>query len=81
MSLLPKSFQSVQDLHELEQRFGGLGWVAVVGKGGDPESLRRFADDLAPQLEALPGIRFVESQRPAPSSQEHALYFLVRGGS
>lgn len=76
VSLLPKSFQSVKDLQELEERFGGLGWVAVVGEGADPEALRRFADDLAPQLEALPDIRFVESKRPGPFLQEHALYFL-----
>jgi hypothetical protein len=76
VSLLPQSFQSVKDLGELEKRFGGLGWVAVVGEGADPEALRRFADDMAPQLEALPDIRFVESKRPGPFLQEHALYFL-----
>ncbi|HYI00144.1 efflux RND transporter permease subunit [Hyalangium sp.] len=76
VSLLPRSFQSVQDLQELEERFGGLGWVAVVGEGADPEALRRFADDLAPQLAALPDIRFVEAKRPGPFFQDHALYFL-----
>jgi hypothetical protein len=76
VGLLPRSFQSVQDLEELERRFGGLGWVVVVGEGADPEALRRFADDLAPQLEALPGIRFVESKRPGDFFQEHALYYL-----
>lgn len=76
VSLLPKNFQSVKDLQELEHRFGGLGWVAVVGEGGDPEALRRFAEDMAPKLEALPEIRFVESKRPGPFLEEHALYFL-----
>ncbi|QSQ20895.1 MMPL family transporter [Pyxidicoccus parkwayensis] len=74
--LLPKSFESVQDLHTLEQRFGALGWVAVVGEGGDAESLQRFADELAPRLEALPGIRFVELKRPSAFFRDRALYFL-----
>ncbi len=76
VDLLPRSFQSVQDVHELERRFGALGWVAVVGEGGDAESLRRFADDLAPQLEALAGIRFVESKRPGAFFGDRSLYFL-----
>ncbi len=76
VDLLPPSFESVQDLRELEQRFGALGWVAVVGEGGDAESLRRFADDLAPKLEALPGIRFVEVKRPGAFFRDRALYFL-----
>jgi hypothetical protein len=76
VSLLPRSFQSVQDVHELEQRFGGMGWVVVVGEGAEPEALRRFADELAPKLEALPGIRFVEVKRPSSFFVERALYFL-----
>ncbi|WP_426733837.1 efflux RND transporter permease subunit [Myxococcus faecalis] len=76
VDLLPRSFQSVQDLGELESRFGALGWVAVVGEGGDTASLRRFADDLAPQLEKLPGIRFVEKERTGAFFRDRALYFL-----
>ncbi|WP_223758146.1 RND family transporter [Myxococcus sp. RHSTA-1-4] len=76
VDLLPRSFESVRDLHTLEQRFGALGWVAVVGEGGDTESLKRFADDLAPKLEALPGIRFVEAKRPNAFFRDRALYFL-----
>jgi predicted RND superfamily exporter protein len=74
--LLPQSFQSVRDLHTLEERFGALGWVVVVGEDGDPEALQRFADDLTPKLEALPGIRYVESQRPSAFFRDRALYFL-----
>jgi predicted RND superfamily exporter protein len=76
VSLLPKSFQSVRDVHELEHRFGGMGWVVVVGENAEPEALRRFADSLAPKLEALPGIRFVEVKRPGAFFEERALYFL-----
>ncbi|WP_186001978.1 MULTISPECIES: RND family transporter [Corallococcus] len=76
VDLLPESFESVQALHTLEQRFGALGWVVVVGEDGDPEQLQRFADDLAPQLEAIPGIRYVEVTRPSSFFRSHALYFL-----
>ncbi|WP_224367916.1 efflux RND transporter permease subunit [Hyalangium versicolor] len=76
VSLLPRSFQSVKDLQQLEQRFGGLGWVVVVGEGSDAESLRRFADEMAPKLESLPDIRFVEVRRPGTFLSNHALYFL-----
>ncbi len=76
VSLLPQSFESVRNMQELEQRFGGLGWVVVVGEGAEPEALRRFADDLAPRLEALPGIRYVQARRPRAFFEEHALYYL-----
>ncbi|MCP3098338.1 MMPL family transporter [Myxococcus sp. K15C18031901] len=76
VDLLPRSFESVQDLRALEERFGALGWIAVVGEGGDAESLRRFADDVAPKLADLPSIRFVEKQRPGAFFRDKALYFL-----
>jgi hypothetical protein len=76
VDLLPRSFQSVRDIHEMERRFGGLGWVVVVGEGAEPEALRRFAEDITPQLEALPGVRFVEARRNSDFFQERALYFL-----
>ncbi|RYZ36241.1 MAG: hypothetical protein EOO71_32570 [Myxococcaceae bacterium] len=76
VDLLPRSFQSVQAIHTLEERFGALGWVVVVGEDGDPEQLQQFADDLAPRLEALPGIRYVEITRPSSFFRSHALYFL-----
>jgi len=74
--LLPKSFQSVQDLDLLRDRFGGIGYVVVVAQGGEPEALRRFADDMAPQLEQLEGIRFVEYKRAIDFFQDRALYYL-----
>jgi predicted RND superfamily exporter protein len=76
VDLLPESFQSVQDVHKLEKRFGGVGWVVVVGEGGTPEQLRRFADRIAPELEALPSIEFVEHERPGRFFEERWLYFL-----
>jgi predicted RND superfamily exporter protein len=58
--LLPTTFESVKGLDQLKERFGGIGYVVVVGKGADDESLGRVADDLAPPREARPGIRYVD---------------------
>jgi uncharacterized protein len=74
--LLPRSFESVQDLEKLKVKFGGIGYVAVAGYDADPVSLQRFADEMAPKIEALPGVRFVEFKREAPFFQERALYYM-----
>jgi predicted RND superfamily exporter protein len=74
--LLPRSFESVQDLDKLKVKFGGIGYVAVAGYDADPVGLQRFADEMAPKIEALPGIRFVEFRREAPFFQERALYYM-----
>lgn len=74
--LLPESFESVRGLDALKERFGGIGYVVVVGRGGDEATLRRFADDLAPRLEELPEVRWVDHQRPTEFFEERALYYL-----
>ena len=75
-SLLPESFESVRDLSVLRQKFGGMGYVVVVGQGAEAEELRRFADDMAPKIEALEGIRFVEYKRASDFFADRALYYL-----
>lgn len=75
--LLPESFPSVRALHELEQRFGGVGYVAIIGENADPDQLMRFADDAAAKLAALPEVRFVDSKRSTGFFEDHALYFLT----
>jgi hypothetical protein len=75
VDLLPESFQSVQDVRRLRERFGGIGYVVVVGTGADETALKRFADDISPKLEHLPGIRFVERRRPTEFFEQRALYF------
>jgi predicted RND superfamily exporter protein len=74
--LLPPSFESVQGLEKLKERFGGIGYVVVVGQGAEPDALRRFADEMAPKVAALPGIRWVDSKRPLEFFEQHALYYL-----
>ena len=76
VGLLPKGFPSVQDIEKLRKRFGGQGNVVVVGMGAEPEALKRFADELAPKLGALPEIRYVNHQRPSAFFNEHALYYV-----
>ncbi len=78
VALLPTSYRSVQDLDELGRRFGSVGFVIVVGRGGTPESRRRFVRDVAPRLEQIEGVRYVEAERPYRFLLDHALYFLDR---
>lgn len=74
--LLPEHAQSVRDLDALEQRSGGVGFISIIGEGAPPEALARFADDLAPKIEALDEIRYVDAQRPEPFFRDRGLYFL-----
>ncbi|MBF5043301.1 MMPL family transporter [Aggregicoccus sp. 17bor-14] len=76
VSLLPRSFESVQDIDKLRQRFGGMGYVVVVGQGAAPEQLQQFAEDLAPRLAALPDVRFVDYKRASGFFADRALYYL-----
>jgi predicted RND superfamily exporter protein len=76
VGLLPKSFPSVQDLDKLRKRFGGQGYVVVVGMGSDTATLKRFADEQAPRFGQLPEVQYVNYQRPRPFFEEHALYYV-----
>lgn len=75
--LLPKTFESVQGLEPVKERFGGIGYIVVVGMDADPEQLRAFADEYAPRIEKeLPGIRYVDYKRAGGFFEERALYYL-----
>lgn len=74
--LLPKSFDSIRGLEQLQQRFGGVGYVVVVGEGEDLQGLRRFADDAAERLGKLPEVRWVDHKRSSEFLKDRALYFL-----
>jgi len=77
--LLPQSFPSVEALHILKERMGGIGHVAVAISGGEPDQLKRMVDDLVPQIEALKGVKYVDYKRPRDFFKEHALYYLSMG--
>ncbi len=74
--LLPKSFRSVQDLELLKKRFGGVGYVCVVASNAPPEALERFAEEVAPKIEELPAVAYVDYRRPVKFFEDRALYFL-----
>jgi uncharacterized protein len=76
VGLLPKSFPSVQDIEKMRKRFGGQGYVVVIGMGAEPEALKQFAEDMAPRLAGLSEIRYVHYQRPSTFFEEHALYYV-----
>lgn len=75
-SLLPKSFESVQGLERLKEHFGGLGYVVVVGMDASAEQLRAFADDVAPKIDQLEDIRWVQHRHDSEFFNDHALYYL-----
>ena len=77
--LLPSSFQSVQDLEQLKVRYGGIGYVGVIAENAEPDTLRRFVDDVAPKVEALESVRFVDYKRPTRFFRDHGLYFMEMG--
>ncbi len=75
--LLPDTFESVKGLEEIKERFGGIGYVVIVGINSDNESLKRFADEYAPRVEKeIPGIRYVDHKRAGGFFEDRSLYYL-----
>jgi len=75
-ALLPKSFESVQDLESVKSFFGGIGYVVITAQGAKPQALRNFADDVAKKISPLESIKFVDYRKPVQFFQDRALYFL-----
>lgn len=75
-ALLPESFESVQDLDRVKERFGGLGYVIVVATETTPDAMRRFADDLAISVEPLDDVSFVDYKRPTSFYKDRVFYYL-----
>jgi predicted RND superfamily exporter protein/phosphatidylglycerophosphatase A len=73
--LLPRSFESVQNLERLEDQSAGVGYVSIVLQGGAPEQRRAFADEVAQDLTALPSIAYVDYKRPFEFFEDRALYY------
>ncbi|HEY3449011.1 MAG TPA: MMPL family transporter [Myxococcales bacterium] len=75
--LLPQTFESVRDLEPVKERFGGIGYIVVVGMNAEPEQLKAFADDYAPKIaKEMPDIRYVEHQRAGKFFEDRSLYYL-----
>ena len=47
----------------------------VVASGDDIDALKAFARDVAPRLEALPAVRYVEYEQPYSWFEDRGLYF------
>ncbi len=75
-ALLPERFPSVQALHDLERRYGAVGYVTILGEHAEPDQLRAFARDVAQRLEREPDFRYVDYRRPTEFFETHALYYL-----
>jgi hypothetical protein len=75
-ALLPENAESVRTLRGFEREMGGGGFLTVVLEGEDLDTLREVADALAPQLEAIPDVRYVQHRQPVEFFDEHALYWL-----
>lgn len=50
-ALLPSHKPSVQDLDEIEKRFGGKSTLSIMFEGDDVESIRKVVAEVAPRLE------------------------------
>jgi uncharacterized protein len=74
--LLPPTFESVKALEKLKKQFGGVGYVAVMATGKDKAELERFASDLAPKLEALDTVSYVDLKRPREFFEDRVLMYL-----
>ena len=75
-ALLPDSFESVQDLKRLKDVFGGIGYVVVVAQHIEQPQIERLFGELAPKIETLPTISWVNYRRETEFFQRHALYYL-----
>lgn len=71
VSFLPPQLESVRNLGQLKEGFGGSGFVLIVAEGATPEQTVRFADRLAGAFEVHPAVRYVDYRKPAD-------YFLRR---
>lgn len=75
--LLPKTFDSVQNVDRFQDEFGEIGYVVVVASAKDSARLKAFADALAPRLAALPDVRYVDHKRPTSFMEDRALYYVA----
>ena len=50
----------------------------MVVRGGAPEARRAFADALAPELDRLPTVDYVDVRRPTEFFEKRALYFVEK---
>ena len=79
VALIPENYQSVKTLNEIKQRVGGVGSLVVLVQSPDFEANRRFAEDLARELQDEKYgtyINFVDYKRDAAFYRKNALLFM-----
>ena len=79
VALIPENYQSVKTLNEIKQRVGGVGSLVVLVQSPDFEANRRFAEDLAHELQDEKYgtyINFVDYKRDAAFYRKNALLFM-----
>lgn len=79
VALIPEDYQSVKTLNEIKQRVGGVGSLVVLVQSPDFEANRRFAEDLAQELQDEKYetyINFVDYKRDAEFYRKNALLFM-----
>ena len=79
VALIPENYQSVKTINEIKQRVGGVGSLVVLVQSPDFEANRRFAEDLAHELQDKKYetyINFVDYKRDAEFYRKNALLFM-----
>ncbi len=76
VELLPAHTQEVRELEAVSHKAGGDGYLVLRARGASPETLRRFAQELAPRLEALEEVRYVEFRYDTRFFEDRALLLL-----
>lgn len=76
--LLPPHYESVRDVDELREHFGGVGYVVLLLEGGTQQERRDLADRLGPRLEQLDTVSYVEIEPPAAYLKKKALWLFEK---
>ncbi len=73
-NLLPKNLELVKDFNEVVDITGGSGPLVVVLEGLKALDTSRVIDELAEQLETVPGVRYVDAKIPKDYLDNRQLY-------
>ncbi|MFQ5690044.1 MAG: RND family transporter [Gemmatimonadota bacterium] len=74
--LLPSDSKSVRALERMKQEVGGIGQLRIVLESDDFPAMRRFAEDLDPQLVASPYVSYVDYRNDVAFYEKNALLLL-----
>ncbi|MBI4042384.1 MAG: MMPL family transporter, partial [Deltaproteobacteria bacterium] len=75
-ALLPDDAPSVIDLDIVTEKAGGVGYLVLALEAQNVESARKFADMLAPELEKLPEITYVDYKIDRPFFDAKTLLYV-----